>query len=268
MPIEVACPIRVLAKGDFHELAHQFMGVAFSVHNEFGRLMNERVYQRTIRSRCELAGLVPARSEIKIRAVHGSFEKVWFADLLVADGLLVEIKAVESLTPTHQAQTLNYLLLTGIKHGLLVNMRQPDVEKQFVSTTLGPQARHVVSVHEENWRAEHGASQKFRNHLLELVDDWGAFLELALYRDAMIHFFGGADAVLREIPVFDGALPVGTHRVAMIDDSTAFSITSLSGNLSRMESHLQRFLRHTPLDSIAWVNMHKHDIRFRMVTKS
>ena len=42
-------------------------------------------------------------------------------DLLVANAVIVEIKAVESLAPIHQAQLLSYLRLSGCKVGLLIN---------------------------------------------------------------------------------------------------------------------------------------------------
>ena len=56
----------------------------------------------------------------------------FYADLLVAGKVLVELKAVKALAPEHQAQTINYLKETGIEVGLLVNFGNPKLEfKRF-----------------------------------------------------------------------------------------------------------------------------------------
>ena len=44
-------------------------------------------------------------------------------------------------------------------------------------------------------------SIRFQQLLRELLGDWGAFLQLPLYYDALVHFFGGSDRVIQEIPV-------------------------------------------------------------------
>ena len=50
-------------------------------------------------------------------------------DLFVADKLVIELKACESLQPIHEAQLLTYLKLTGIKLGLLINFNVPVLKQ-------------------------------------------------------------------------------------------------------------------------------------------
>ncbi len=52
----------------------------------------------------------------------------FYADLLIEDKIIVEIKAVTSLLPEHQAQLINYLKATGIEVGLLINFGKPKLE--------------------------------------------------------------------------------------------------------------------------------------------
>jgi GxxExxY protein len=52
----------------------------------------------------------------------------YFADILVEDQVIVELKAVERLEKIHEAQLLNYLKTTGLCVGLLVNMKHPKAE--------------------------------------------------------------------------------------------------------------------------------------------
>ncbi|KKL62253.1 hypothetical protein LCGC14_2187030, partial [marine sediment metagenome] len=50
-------------------------------------------------------------------------------DLVVADALVLELKACERLEPIHKAQILTYLKLTGIKYGLLINFNVPVLKE-------------------------------------------------------------------------------------------------------------------------------------------
>jgi GxxExxY protein len=52
----------------------------------------------------------------------------YYADLLVEDQIIVELKTVDNLDKHHEAQLLNYLKATGIQVGLLVNFKNPKVE--------------------------------------------------------------------------------------------------------------------------------------------
>ena len=51
-----------------------------------------------------------------------------YADLVVEDKVIVELKAVKALAPEHQAQVINYLKATGIEVGLLVNFGNTKLE--------------------------------------------------------------------------------------------------------------------------------------------
>jgi len=239
------------------------MGVVFSVHNEYGRLVDEEIYQQAIRRRCEAAGIVPARREVEIKVRYRDFEKSYFMDLLFVLGLMVEAKTVEALSNAHQAQALQYLMLTGMQHGLLINLRREKVEKRFVSTTLDLSERQRVVVHNSDWQPVNESSGRLRQIFLELLADWGAFLGISLYREALVHFFGGPSAALRRIPVYDGEAALGTHEVCAIAENTALALTALKDGKAEMKDHLERFLWHTRLDYIQWINMDNHDIEFR-----
>ncbi len=58
---------------------------------------------------------------------------VFYADILVEDSIIIELKAVTSLKPEHEAQLINYLKGSGKHIGLLVNFGKPKLEwKRFV----------------------------------------------------------------------------------------------------------------------------------------
>ncbi len=56
----------------------------------------------------------------------------FYADILVEDKVLIELKAVKSILPEHQTQIINYLNATGLTVGLLINFGNPKLEfKRF-----------------------------------------------------------------------------------------------------------------------------------------
>lgn len=268
MPIEVDSEIRVFTRDEFHSLAHRVLGIAFDIHNEFGRLLNESIYKRALALRCAAAGILPARQEVQITVRFEGFEKPYFMDLLFALGLMVELKTVEGLTKAHFSQTLHYLMLTGMSHGLLLNLRQERVTHQFVSTTLDLAERRRFTIHDRNWRPVNEPSRWLRETVARLLADWGAFLQVALYREAIIHLLGGPAVVLRRIAIFDGDQSLGSEEVCLLCDDTALAFTALTDGQGRMRDHLRRFLGHTRLTCIQWINLNHHDIEFETLLTS
>jgi len=262
MPIEADSEILDFDRDEFHALAHRVLGIAFDVHNEFGRLLDESIYKRAISLRCAAAGILPVRKEVQITVRFEGFEKRYFMDLLLAFGLMVEAKTVESLTKAHFAQTLHYLMLAGMKHGLLLNMRRERVEHQFVSTTLDFTERRRFTIHVADFRPLNEQSRWLRETIARLLADCGAFLQVALDREAIIHFLGGPEVDLRKIRIVDGDQSLGFDELCLQCDDTALAFTALTDGQTRMRDHLQRFLGHTRLACIQWINLNHHDIEF------
>ena len=266
MPIKVDSTIRVFDEDEFHELAYKIIGVAFEVHRQLGRLMEEDVYKRVICEQCARAGLAVARREVEIKVTFKDFAKSYFMDLLFNCGLMVEAKTAERLSDSHHSQTLHYLLLSGMRHGLLMNFRPSKVQKRFVSTTLNLSQRRMIHVHDADWLPNDQSGQRLRDLFLAMLNDWGAFLQLSLYREALVHFFGGSSSVRRRIPIIYQGKESGSHEVCMIAEATAMALTGLKDGQSKMRIQLQRFLQHTRLSRIQWINMNNHDIEFRTLT--
>ena len=180
----------------------------------------------------------------------------------------MKLKTLTALADEHRAQTLHYLFLTGLPRAKLINLGAASVQHEFVSTTLTPAERRRLNVQSDRWRATGEMSIRFQQLLRELLGDWGAFLQLPLYYDALVHFFGGSDRVIQEIPVIRDGHQVTTQRVHLLDSTTAFKLTALGKGLDSVEEHLRRFLRHTELDAIHWVNLHQHDVAFTTLTRT
>ncbi len=176
--IQTAAPIHVCSQDKYHRIDRVVTGHAFAIHNELGRFLDERLYQRELTARCRNDGL----------AVHPEME----------------------IAVTHRDFTKRYLV--------------------------------------------------------DLLDDWGAFLDPHLYREALTHFPGGAEKVIQPIDVTTANGMIGKHEMHLLSPTSAFALTAVTRRPSAMAEHQRRFLRHTSLAAIAWVNFNRHDIELRTIT--
>ena len=118
---------------EINELTYAINGAIFEVNRILGHGFLEKVYENALMAELNDRGL-KAESQVPI-TVQYKDTKVgeYFADIVVEDKVILELKAVESLEKTHEAQMLNYLKATGYKIGLLVNFTHPKaVIRRFV----------------------------------------------------------------------------------------------------------------------------------------
>lgn len=116
---------------------YDFMAAAFEVYNELGSGFTEDVYQEALENeltarRIDFHPQLELTVQYKGKPLHRKFKP----DLLVSLGIVVELKAVSSLTLDHEAQLLNYLKATGKPVGYLVNFgcREKLEWKRFART--------------------------------------------------------------------------------------------------------------------------------------
>jgi GxxExxY protein len=113
------------------DLCHQIVGIFYSVYNELGYGFLEAVYEEAYIGLTE-AGLNVARQVATPIWFRGKSIGEYKADLVVNNAVLLELKAVRVLDPSHEAQILNYLRATSIEVGLLVNFGPKPHFKRFV----------------------------------------------------------------------------------------------------------------------------------------
>ena len=94
---------------------------AYDLHAYLGVGYLEKVYENALCHRLEKTGL-PVRRQVPIRVfdVDGYPIGEYVADVIV-ENMILELKAVSTLTDIHVAQTLNYLKATGLRHAMLIN---------------------------------------------------------------------------------------------------------------------------------------------------
>lgn len=101
--------------------AHAVIGAAIEVHRNLGPGYVEAIYEEALAVEFRLRRIRFARQH-PVRVVYKGHEVgEGRVDFLVGDILVVELKAVETLTPVHKAQVLSYLKATATQLGLLIN---------------------------------------------------------------------------------------------------------------------------------------------------
>ena len=109
-------------------LTSKVLNAVFEVSNTLGAGFLEKVYQRALLRELSLQG-IRATAEASFAVFYkGHTVGEYFADLLVEDALVVELKCAERLAKEHTAQCLNYLRASGRTVCLLVNFHRPRVE--------------------------------------------------------------------------------------------------------------------------------------------
>jgi GxxExxY protein len=111
------------------QLTSLIIGAAIEVHRHVGPKLLESIYENAMKIELDRRG-VPYRSQVPIPMTYkGVYVGDFYADLIVAGRVVVELKAVSALTNAHLAQMLTYLTITKIRLGLLVNFNEATLVK-------------------------------------------------------------------------------------------------------------------------------------------
>jgi GxxExxY protein len=262
MPVSCTLSPRPISKEDFARLDYEVTRLAFESQNDFGRLCDETIYENDLAVRIEAAGLGPVRKQLPLTITHKSFRKTYYLDLVVADAAVYELKTATTLVNDHDTQLLNYLYLWNAEHGKLLNFRSAKVESRFVNNPLKPESRKRFTAKLEKWRETDTQSKILRETFLGLLGDWGAFLEIPLYTEALVHFLGGEQCIVHPVPLSRNGVFLGNQRMPLLAPDLAFCITSLTLGAAHYERHLSSLLRYSPIRRFQWINLDQHEIHF------
>ena len=113
------------------EITEKIIGAFYRVYNTLGYGFLEKVYQNAMVVELQRQGL----KAIPFAAIKIHYEGVevgnYYADILVEDCVIVELKAAEALAKEHHAQILNYMKATGIEVGLFCNFGpKPEIKRK------------------------------------------------------------------------------------------------------------------------------------------
>ena len=116
------------------ELTSTIISCFYKVYNELGFGFLEKVYENALAYELKKNGLrVEKQKPIKVFYEEKNVGE-YFADLIVNDEVIIELKAAESLCEEHELQLINYLKATEIEIGLLLNFgKKPEIKRKIFS---------------------------------------------------------------------------------------------------------------------------------------
>lgn len=113
----------------YWEESYKSIGACMEVHKVLGCGFLEAVYQDALAIEFSKRGIpFEQEKELEIPYKDAILNKRYYSDFICYNKIVVEIKALSSLTSDHEAQVLNYLKATGHKLGLLINFGEESLK--------------------------------------------------------------------------------------------------------------------------------------------
>ena len=114
-------------------LTYRIIGLAMGVHRRLGSGLLESVYDTCLCYELNRNDIAFQR-QVPLSVVYDEvcLQSACIADIIVADKVVLELKAVEALLPVHQAQLLNYMRLSSCRIGLLINFNTVSLTRSSV----------------------------------------------------------------------------------------------------------------------------------------
>lgn len=116
----------------FPEESYRLNRIFFDIQNDLGTSLQEKHYQRALKAKF-IENKIPFKQEVAIDLKYKG-EKLgkFFADFVVFDKIIIEVKTTPLITSEHVKQVLRYLESTGYKLGLVVNFRKRPLKAKRV----------------------------------------------------------------------------------------------------------------------------------------
>jgi len=123
-------------EGKHSTLTGKILGAFFTVYNRLGYGFSEKVYENALALELERCGLSVEQQKLIQVYYEGEIVGEYYADILVNNLVILELKAARNILDEHTAQLLSYLKSTQIEVGLLLN--------------FGPKPQHVRKVYDND----------------------------------------------------------------------------------------------------------------------
>jgi len=117
----------------YEQESYNIIGACIAVHQELGAGFLETVYQEALEEEFKIRK-IPYTKEalIHINYKGKNLQKKFKADFICYGKIILELKAVTNLNPSHKAQVINYLKATNMQLGLLINFGEQSLTSKRI----------------------------------------------------------------------------------------------------------------------------------------
>lgn len=118
---------------ELKQLAYRVIGAAIEVHKELGPGLLESVYEVCLLEELRLRSISVAQQvRVPLNYKGRKLGHDLILDLIVEDVLIIELKAITTLLPVHQAQLISYMELSAKPRGILINFNVDNITRSAV----------------------------------------------------------------------------------------------------------------------------------------
>ena len=119
------------------EISEKIISAFYKVYNTLGFGFLEKVYEKALKIELESISL-DVKNQFPIKVFYNGYEVgYYFADLIVNNKVIIELKAVDTMNKEHECQLINYLKATEYEVGLLLNFgKQPEIKRRIFTNNL------------------------------------------------------------------------------------------------------------------------------------
>jgi GxxExxY protein len=110
------------------ELTHSIICAPFEVVNEIGHGLHEKPYENALVVELGLRGFAVEQQASYDIDFKGTIVGTFIPDLVVDDAVVVDTKVIDKITDQERSQMLNYLRITGLKVGLIINFKNAKMQ--------------------------------------------------------------------------------------------------------------------------------------------
>jgi GxxExxY protein len=121
-----------MTKEQYNKLSKQILDASLTVHKEMGPGLLESVYESCLLQELSLRNIkVESQVFLPLHYKGVELNKDFRIDILVENEIIIELKAVDTILPVHEAQIISYLKLADKKLGFLINFNVPLIKDGF-----------------------------------------------------------------------------------------------------------------------------------------
>lgn len=128
------------------EISSKIIKAFYNVYNELGYGFLEKVYERAMLIELKDLGLKCSNQQAINVFYKGKNIGDYYADIIVENNIIIELKAIKSIAKEHEVQLVNYLKATEIEVGLLLNFgTKPQIKRRVLTTEYKNQIKNSKS---------------------------------------------------------------------------------------------------------------------------
>ncbi len=119
----------------YKDLSYRIVGLAMQVHRELGFGFSEKVYENALMMLLRQEGITALQQAPISVCFRGEVVGDYYADIVIEDSIILELKSVDRIIDAHRSQVLNYLKATGFQLAIILNFAKKKLEHERLAFT-------------------------------------------------------------------------------------------------------------------------------------